>query len=142
MAAQVEIIGHRLEVRKDLGLISVGAGPTAVRRERERIEVALDIARRTRIGVLPPRAADAVGPLDDHDVVDTFAAQSDRCGKTAETGSDDGYPRRCPPAGQRSDATGEVSPLHRWMPVRISNPSGVPFARDAARMSAYSVGVP
>ena len=48
VAAQVEVVGDRLQVGEDLRLIGVGAAPCPVGRERERIQVALDIAGRAR----------------------------------------------------------------------------------------------
>ena len=65
VAAQVEVVGHRLQVGQNLGLSGVGAAPGCVGRERERVEVALDVAGRTGIGVAPPGTSDAVGALDD-----------------------------------------------------------------------------
>ena len=93
VAAEVEVVGDRLQVGEDLRLIGVGAAPRPVRRERERVQVALDVARRARIDVLPPGSADAVGALDDHQVINAFAPQRHCRGESAETGPDDHHPR-------------------------------------------------
>ena len=108
MAAEVEVVGDRLEVGKDLRLIRVRAGPLPIGRERERIQVALDVARRARIDVLPPGSTDTVGALDDQQVIDAFAPQRHRCGESTETGPDDHHSRRAA-ASQRQHPTGQVS---------------------------------
>ena len=93
VTAEVEVVGDRLEVGEDLGLIGVGATPCPVRRERERVQVALDVACRARVDVLPPGAADAVGAFDDRQVVDALAPQCDRGGEAAEARPDDHHAR-------------------------------------------------
>jgi len=70
--------------------------------------VALDVARRARIDILPPGSADTVGTLDDQQVIDALAPQRHRCGKSAEASTDDHHSRR-PTASQRPHPTGEVS---------------------------------
>ena len=149
VAAQVEIVGDRLEVGEDLRLIGVGAGPRPVRRERERIEVALDVACRTGIDVLPPRAADTIGTFDDQQVVDASAPQRHRGGQSAEAGPDDHHPRRTAPA-QRQHPAGQVSAGsgHRggssgWTAGFGSRTPPVRrVSSTSSRMSAYSVGLP
>src|SRR6476469_6885296 len=100
--------------------------------------MALDVARRARIGVLSPGAADAVGALDDQQVVDPLAPQSNRGGKSAEASANDDHLRRSAVA-QCQRTTSEVSAARTH---RTSKPSGAPVALDASRMLAYSVGVP
>jgi hypothetical protein len=51
--------------------------------------VALDVARRARIDVPPPGAADTVRTLDDQQVIDALAPQRHRGGESAEAGPDD-----------------------------------------------------
>ena len=100
--------------------------------------MALDIAGCARVYVLPPGAADAVGALNDQQIVDTLAAQRYCGSQPTETGADDDHLQLAAVA-DRPHATGEVSTVRTH---RTLNPSGVPAALDAARMVAYSVGAP
>ena len=84
VAAQIEVVGHRLEVGQNLGLPSVGAAPGFVGRKRKRVQVTLDIARGTGIAVAPPGAPDAVVALDDDQIVDAGPAQCHRRTQAAE----------------------------------------------------------
>ena len=93
MAAKVEIVGDGLQVGKYLRLVGVRAAPLPIGRERKRIQVALDVACRTRIDILPPGSTDTIGTLDDQEVIDTLAPQRHRGGKSAETGPDDHHAR-------------------------------------------------
>jgi hypothetical protein len=66
--------------------------------------MALDIARRARVDVSPPRPADAVGAFDYRQVINSSAPQRYCRGKTAETGPDDHHPRAWAATGKRHDA--------------------------------------
>ena len=77
-----------LEVRLDLGLRRVPAGPARVGLERELVEVRWDVARGTRIGVVMPDAADAVSALEDRDVVIARALQHHDRADATETATD------------------------------------------------------
>ena len=84
-----EALGRLAEVGEDLGLRRVGLAPLGVRRERERVEVARDVAAATGVSVVAPRAADVLGPLED-DVVEAGALEGDRGAEAGEAGADDG----------------------------------------------------
>ncbi len=130
--AEVEVVGDRLQVAEDLRLIGVGTAPAPVRRERERVQVALDVARRARIDVAPPGAADTVGALDDRQIVDASAPQRHCGGESAETRPDDHHPRRptatrAAPAVAQADSDAvtrghrdrrRIPPVRRWPSTR------------------------
>ncbi len=78
-----------LEVDLDLGLAGVRACPRRVRRERERIEMGLDVALRAGVAVVPPGAADARCLLQDHEVVVTRLEQPHPRADPARAGADD-----------------------------------------------------
>ena len=48
-----------------------------------------DVALTARIGVRLPRAADVVGALDEHEVVDPLLLEADREAQAGEAGADD-----------------------------------------------------
>ena len=87
--AQVECVDHVLDVLADLTGRGVGPRPVRVLRERERVQQRRDVARRTGIRVVPPGAADAVGALEDDEVVDAGLGQLDRGAEAGEAGTDD-----------------------------------------------------
>ena len=92
--AEVEAVEHAglgrdlLQVREDLGLRGVGVRPVGVRREREAVEVARDVAGRARVGVGPPRAAERLVLLDDEELLPVLL-EADRQGHAGEAGADD-----------------------------------------------------
>jgi hypothetical protein len=88
-ATQVELVDHALDVSTDLIGGGVGARPGRVLGERERVQQRRDVARRAGIRVVPPRAADAVVALDEHDVVDARLREFDGGADAGETGADD-----------------------------------------------------
>ena len=142
MPTEVEVVGDRLQVGQDLRLVGVRAAPRPIRGERERIQVALDVAGRARIHVLPPGAADTIGTLDDQQVVDAFAPQRHRGGESAESGADDDHSWRMavsqtPAPGRRYCGAGhcEVPRVNCRIPPVSRGPGSL-------EMSAYSVGVP
>ncbi len=65
----------------------------------------LDIARRARVDVSPPRSADTVGSFDDRQVIDSPAPQRHCRSQPTETRPDDHHSRR-PATGERHDAPG------------------------------------
>ncbi len=85
-----EPVGDVAEVVLDLGLGREPAAPVGVGRERERVQVRLDVARRARVGVVPPHAADLVGPLEHDQALDALLEQPDGRPDPPEPGSDDG----------------------------------------------------
>ena len=91
--AQPELVDGLLEVLLQLGLLGVGAGPV-VRLERVRVEVRADVDLGTRVGVVPPRAADTERRLVDRERVDPGALHLHAGGDPAEAGADDDDPRR------------------------------------------------
>ena len=60
--------GDLLEVGLDLRLRGEGDRPVGVGRERERVELARDVAGRAGVGVVAPGAADVGALLDDEEV--------------------------------------------------------------------------
>ncbi len=69
----------------------------------------LDVAGCARINVAPPGPSDAVVTLDDHQVVDTGAAQRGRRAKAAESRTDDRHLWRETPPGRRPQPAEDVS---------------------------------
>ena len=105
------------QVGEDVGLGRAQPHPVAALGERERVEVARDVARGARIGVVEPGAAEPVGLLEDRDVRDAVAAQLDRRGDPAEAGSDDDH------AGHQSTYT--VSPICQREKTPCAAQSGI-----------------
>ena len=70
--------------------------PVAALGERERVQVARDVARRARVAVVEPGAADLRRAVEDHDVGDAVAAELDRRGDAAEARADHDDPCRRP----------------------------------------------
>jgi len=83
-----------LEVGEDLGLSGERPRPIRLGREREGVEVRRDVAGETGISVAAPRAADAFGLFEDHEVLDAGLPQSHRGADAPGAGTDDGDPVR------------------------------------------------
>ena len=83
------VAGNVPEVVEDLGLRSEEAAPVRVQRERERVQVRRDVARTARVCVRPPRPAEPVVALEDHEVLVSSLAQPDRGADAAESRADD-----------------------------------------------------
>ena len=90
VAAHVVLVGDVMDVIEDGRLPGEAMRPARVGLEGVGVERRRHIARRARIGVLPPDAADVVGLLEDDDVVVPALLQLDGGGKAAEPRSDDG----------------------------------------------------
>ena len=73
---------------RDLRLRGAQPRPVAALGERERVQVAGDVARRARVAVVEPGAADLRRAVEDHDVGDAVAPELDRRGDTAEARAD------------------------------------------------------
>src|SRR5262249_16880393 len=69
--------------------LAVRARPLRIWLERVRVQVRRHVARRTRIRVLEPGAAEARGFLEDHEVVDAGAPERDAGGQPRESRSAD-----------------------------------------------------
>lgn len=90
--AQAEEVGDVLQVGADVPLAGEGARPLGVGRERERVQVGGHVAGAPGVAVVPPGAADLVGPLQDDEVGDPLAAQPHGGPQTAEAGPDHRHP--------------------------------------------------
>jgi hypothetical protein len=84
---------HLVQVAEDVRLGRAQPLPVAPLGERERVQVARDVTRRARVGVVEPGAAEPVGLLEDAHVRQAVAAQLDRRGDAAEPGADDQHAR-------------------------------------------------
>ncbi len=87
-AAETVTLRHVAEVGLDLRLTRVGPRPTRVQIERERVEMARDVARTPRIGVVPPGPPDLVGRLENRHLLESGPTQHDGCRDTGETRAD------------------------------------------------------
>ena len=85
-----------VEVGQDVGLERAQPLPVAALGERERVEVARDVAGGAGVGVVEPGAAGAGRLLEDRDVLDPVAAELDRRGDAAEAGADDEHAGHLP----------------------------------------------
>ena len=85
---------HPFEVRVDLRTGRERVAPLGVGRERIRVEVRRHVARDTGIGVVPPRTADPVALLVDHDVVEPGLGQLDGGQDAGHPGADHGKSQR------------------------------------------------
>src|SRR5436190_11128211 len=56
---------------------------------KKRVEVRLDVAGTTRVGVVAPRSAEFGRTLEHDEVIDTVESQTDRGAKAAKAASDD-----------------------------------------------------
>jgi hypothetical protein len=81
--------GDVFEVLLDLGLGREAPRPARVGRERELVQVRGHVAGGAGIGVVVPRAADALAAVEDGHVVVAGAAQHDGGGDAAEARADD-----------------------------------------------------
>src|ERR1700757_2654753 len=63
--------------------------PGRIRRERVRVQVALDVAGAAGVAVVAPNTADVAGLLQDDEVIKSRALQLNRCREPAEAGADD-----------------------------------------------------
>ena len=97
--AQPVLVDGLLEVLLQLGLLGVGAGPV-VRLERVRVQVRADVDLGARVGVVPPRPADAERRLVDRERVDPGALHLHAGGDAAEARR-----RRRRPAASPRDRT-------------------------------------
>ena len=86
---QAVLVRAVIEVREDLGLRAEAPRPARVRLEGERVEVRRDVARRARVVVVAPGAADAVRLLEDREVVDARLLEADPHPQPREAGADD-----------------------------------------------------
>src|SRR2546423_11294832 len=87
-----ELARHPLQVRPDLGLTGEAIRPVRLERERERVEMRLDVARAPGIRVVAPCSADVICALEDDEVVDAGPLQPNRRAQTTETTPDDRNP--------------------------------------------------
>ena len=89
--------GDRLDVLLDLGLRREAPRPARVRFEGELVQVRGHVARRTRIGVVRPHAAEALAALEDRHVGVARAGEQHRRADAAEAASDDRHRRTASP---------------------------------------------
>ncbi|BBA90601.1 hypothetical protein MMRN_02400 [Mycobacterium marinum] len=68
----------------------------------------LNIAGGSRIGVATPGPPNAVGALDNHQIINARAAQRNGGGDAAKTGPDDDDPWWAPTPGRRPEPAREV----------------------------------
>ena len=87
---QVVAPGHLLDVGLDLGLAGEGAAPAGVLLVGERVQDAGDVAGAARVGVVAPGAAEVVGALEDHEVLDAVLLERDRHPDAGQPGAGDG----------------------------------------------------
>ena len=73
----------------DLRLRAEAARPVEVLRERQGVQVAGHVARRTRVGVVAPGPADLVAAVDDPEILDALAQQVGSGGEAGEARADD-----------------------------------------------------
>jgi hypothetical protein len=90
MRAQAERLGAVFKVAADLRLRREHARPARIRRERERVEMGLHIARATGIVVIAPGAADRTGFLEDQEIIDASLFETDTHGQPRKAAADDG----------------------------------------------------
>ena len=83
------VLGEANEVVLDLRARRVEARPLRVRREREAVEVARDVARGARVGVVPPGPADLLGAVQDEEVLAAVTPQLGAHAEAGESGADD-----------------------------------------------------
>ena len=74
MVRQAVVGRHPLEIGQDLRLLGERLAPPRVERERVRVEVRRHVAGGARVGVVAPGAAEAVGPVEDGEVVAAAAS--------------------------------------------------------------------
>src|SRR5690606_38101162 len=88
---QTVLVDQTLEVVEDFLLAGEPARPVGVLLEREGIHVRLDVTRTAGVAVVPPRATDLVGLLQDDEVVPARLAQLDGHAQAGETRPHDHY---------------------------------------------------
>ena len=89
VAQEAVLVGAALHVREDLGLRGPLARPVDVLLEREAVRARGDVARRARIAVVAPGAAEARGLLEDREVVDARPFELHPQAKPGEAEADD-----------------------------------------------------
>ena len=80
--------GHPLQIGQDLRLLGERLAPPRVERKRVRIEMRRDVTGRTRIGVVSPGATEAIGAVEDREVV-SGGRKLNTHRDTTGTGADD-----------------------------------------------------
>src|ERR1700744_6633054 len=97
MGSQALLVDAALEVLQDLRLRRPQPRPVRVQIERIRIQVRLYVARQPRIGVDPPRSADAVFPVEDGEVPKARSRQQYPQRDAAGAGADNADRKPCRP---------------------------------------------
>ena len=87
--ADAVLVRAAAQVVADLGLARVGLAPPRVGREGERVEVRGHVAGAPRVGVVVPRAADVVTPLEHREVLDPLLLEANRHAEAREAAADD-----------------------------------------------------
>src|SRR5690606_23090793 len=101
-ATEPVLLGAGEDVALDLVPRRVALGPIRLALEGIRVEVRLDVAGATRIGVVAPGPAHLVGLLEDDEIGAPRFEELDAHAEPAEAGSDDQYVD-VPPPSIRSD---------------------------------------
>jgi len=83
------LVGAAFQVGLDFRLRGEHPRPLRVLLEGERVEMRLNVAGATRIGVVAPSAADAVGAFQHQKVAVAFLLQAYRHTQPGEAGADD-----------------------------------------------------
>ena len=90
MRADPEPVGAILEVLQDLGLVRVGLRPVRLEGERIGVEVRGHVAGRPGVCVVPPRPADALRGLEDHEVTTPSLHHPDGQAEPTRSSAQDG----------------------------------------------------
>lgn len=95
LGAEPDPVAHHgrgvAQVAQDVWLCRVPARPRGAGREGVRVERRRHVARRARIGVVPPHPADLVRPLQHGEPLEPGSAQGQRHAQPAESGTDDDH---------------------------------------------------
>src|SRR5690606_10682709 len=96
LVAEVEVVGEAVpvgtvaQVRQDLRLRGEAAAPAGVQGEVERVELRGHVARRARVGVVAPGAAEVVRAFQDDERLDAVLLQLGGGRQPGEPAADDG----------------------------------------------------
>jgi hypothetical protein len=88
MGPQAKLVDAALQVFMNLTLAREHSVPVGVRRERERVQRTLHVARAPWITVVAPHSTDVIGPFQNDEVVDTRLLQLDGHAQSAEATPD------------------------------------------------------
>ena len=86
---QIEFVHQIVDVIENLVAAGKAARPLRVGRERIGVQIGGDVAGGARVGVVPPGAADAVAPFQNHEIIDPRLLQPDRHAQPGKAGAHD-----------------------------------------------------